>query len=1217
MSKTQKLKNYIAALDGYKMSDTHFKIGSKIHSKDFYYAKRLFQNSYYTSRIAMLLAIKIKNKISDKAKPLTLVGYELYSELLLSLVKKVLTDFGYSTINHMTAIDIGEKIDHLQKLAEVDETVIIIVPIASTGSTSQKIEAYIARLATAQKTIVESFTHFTVLLALDSSFNAHENILIEHVDEPIIQLNTEWRSPADCEWCFDNAAARPLFETDKSSLTPALIFALPACKKIEEADSVPFEQVRFEEALIYRKAFRNNEHFLFSTNTDILIRENQPKLLGWLVKLKKELKVQDADKIVLVAPCHYSNTTFINFVNEIVFNSSATIIHHQTDADYLANFKLLNQTYLTQPDAKVYYVDDSLISGRSFFHIYDLFRFTTLYGKELSGAIFLSNKSAQDVHHRISRASKRVYSFVNINLPIPPKIFDRKPLEHESKRYSDLSKRVLHGTFRLIFRRKSEDLSEQEEMRDKAHLGPEVAGNTKATEKSEKAQRHLKMFYATHRIYGFLGEKDQIIELGFDDMLMGCGFSRNDIEDKMAMMKVLSQYPFLLYMPLKKKTFEWFNIWFNEVINSLLSKFKNESHDVKIEYNEFREFKFLTRRAVFLGSPQILNVHFFELVIKILHLVRQPNRIVKFIASPGTLLSSAELTKTEQENVKDFHVFLILRYLELIQRNGWAAPKIIDAIKQTQHLCKTAQARQFLRMLQIESSTNLQDFYAMLDGEEDWRLLYKKGDSKDAVTIQDDNDLIERFLKEGRPEFLKSNKFLLCDAALGLKDETDSLKLGFLNYLWVKQFLKTDHQSYATNVPLAEKTEKIFQKFKDLFNGDARVGAFFVVMDGKDQPHLVYDKNADDKSVLKELNIDKHSVIFSFLSGENDEYDIGQKTIIEYVNISEDRWKDLYSLSEFEEPRKMYLQGNSWLLMIRISLSSNKTLGLIGFYAPKILGGDILPKQLLMLLADDMGHFIKRHHKNDEFFFLRQAEAAERFAYLAGHGRQMIQMLARVSDFEPFVHIASTMEKLQYLFATKWLPSTGYSGMTKVDGDELLFKSVFPVDELSSNITNEIVRIGKEVYETKIIENSIMNFPFNVSSALPGDFEFKFNKDILFFICFELFVNAKKNRFHFIPPYCSTCSAQTTNLNVEVSLEQGSLKVVITGTGPFIDNEIRLAINNGDDVKPKNEISGINLINKVLLLFSNRNYLKINSICECPRCGIHKNSVSVYLNPIS
>jgi hypothetical protein len=40
-------------LPGYKIANGHFKIGTKIHISDFYYAKRFFQNSFFASRFAI------------------------------------------------------------------------------------------------------------------------------------------------------------------------------------------------------------------------------------------------------------------------------------------------------------------------------------------------------------------------------------------------------------------------------------------------------------------------------------------------------------------------------------------------------------------------------------------------------------------------------------------------------------------------------------------------------------------------------------------------------------------------------------------------------------------------------------------------------------------------------------------------------------------------------------------------------------------------------------------------------------------------------------------------------------------------------------------------------------------------------------------------------------------------------------------------------------
>lgn len=125
----ENVENYIKSLGGYKISNTHFKIGAKIHAHDFYYAKRLFQNSYYTSRIAMLLAIKIRDDISDLNQSMTLIGYEMYSELLISLMKKFLKEYGYEKINHFVTNDIDGEIKYFPKDIPFNNKIIIVVPI--------------------------------------------------------------------------------------------------------------------------------------------------------------------------------------------------------------------------------------------------------------------------------------------------------------------------------------------------------------------------------------------------------------------------------------------------------------------------------------------------------------------------------------------------------------------------------------------------------------------------------------------------------------------------------------------------------------------------------------------------------------------------------------------------------------------------------------------------------------------------------------------------------------------------------------------------------------------------------------------------------------------------------------------------------------------------------------------------------------------------------
>ncbi len=138
----------ITELSGFKISNSHFRIGSKIHISDFYYAKRFFQNGFFSSRIAYLLAkdivkfVEHEKKVEEvKINGLTIIGYEMYSELLISLIDKFLRkkwNLTEKKINH----NLYEDVENLKLSKKINflGNVVIVVPIASTFSTSIKIE---------------------------------------------------------------------------------------------------------------------------------------------------------------------------------------------------------------------------------------------------------------------------------------------------------------------------------------------------------------------------------------------------------------------------------------------------------------------------------------------------------------------------------------------------------------------------------------------------------------------------------------------------------------------------------------------------------------------------------------------------------------------------------------------------------------------------------------------------------------------------------------------------------------------------------------------------------------------------------------------------------------------------------------------------------------------------------------------------------------------
>jgi hypothetical protein len=924
-----------------------------------------------------------------------------------------------------------------------------------------------------------------------------------------------------------------------------------------------------------------------------------------LLKLKDKIDISATDKIVIISPCHYSNTKFINIVNDRLFNSSATIIHHQTDTDYLDNFKLLNATILNQKDTKVYFVDDSLISGKNFFKIYDLYRFTTDYNKtkNLCGAIFLSNKSPQDIYTRVSRAAQNcVYSFVNINLPLSPKIYDKKPLEHEVKRYNDLSKKVLHDVLKSFFEDKSNDVSGEIDSND---------------DSGDKSIRHYNMFRVTHKAFEYFNAKHDLGNLSFDDFMCRCGFKDNNIEMKMAMMKVLSQYPFLLYMPIRNKTFEWHKEWLNRKIYEIKNRLDANINKYEIiSYIEFREIKFLIRRAVFLQNYNIISPLFLYLVNSLFQIIAAPSGIYKEVDCyekdlfSKTSNKKIKLDQNEQKNIYGFHFFILVQYVELIHKNPWCALKIYENINQNIDTC---QGQQFLRMLKIEMAILLNDLYSLLDHDLQWVELYKNSSNKkctkNEIVFDESNKEIRNYLNDHQ-NLIATNKFEICNKLLGLTKKTGEYNDQFLNYLWIKQFLKNDRSALAPSIALSEKTTSIFYKLKHLFDCSNNIGGFFVVTDGKNMANLVYDKDSEGNRYLQEIDIEKHEIVIRFLNGESDELNIDNKTIIELSNTGDNKWIDIYSL-ELNVQEKKFLNDHKWALMMRISDRKFNTMGLIGFYSKEDKQDDLFAKQLLMLLREDLALFIEKHHKNDEFSALREAEATKRFAYLAGHGRQMLQKLAK-HDYNTFGDIIATLEKLQYLFATKLISPTGNSKELKNDSNKNLFVKVFPQNIVQKKDTEKILDIATAIFNTSIIDNKV-EFDLH-PNCLVENVSFAFNTSILTFICFELVVNAKKNRFHFIDmPSCDSCKTliNTLSIGFEVSGEDFFIKII--GTGPSIPINVLGRINAGDDIKNNYEIAGINLINSVIKIMDARNTISATSKEICGACGICENEFKVQL----
>lgn len=394
---------------GCKLEKLHVRIGSKIHIRTFYEAELLFHNNYYTSRFAYWLLNDLSsNRELNLKKPFILVGYENYSEMLLS---ELCSMFGKKGIQTDYLIYEQKAVGRFRGKSPFsqykDYQFVIIVPINSTMTTHIKASGFL------EKTIKEALRresgesyseyhlgkvlNYGIILISDGQENQYwkksskeQNTIISTIDNEKMKYYTEviseWAHPLECKACFpkdDYKKEVPLVETNKESVVPMHAISIRKEKKPMNDWMITDEEMgKLEELskfLVYDHVERNGNHFNYYFATEKLwdfpdVRENVQQ---WL-KQKRELFQTGECKVydIIVAPLHFSNTAFVEEVNDWLFSNAALVLHFDVDKEFRMNVKTkyssIQQLYdnLCLDDEKsiinFHYVDDTIISGRTY-----------------------------------------------------------------------------------------------------------------------------------------------------------------------------------------------------------------------------------------------------------------------------------------------------------------------------------------------------------------------------------------------------------------------------------------------------------------------------------------------------------------------------------------------------------------------------------------------------------------------------------------------------------------------------------------------------------------------------------------------------------------------------------------------------------------------------------------------------------------------------------
>lgn len=452
---------------GCRIPNTHVRLGSKIHITKFYQAEILFQNNYFTTRFAYLVAEDIIQK-QDDIDNLVLVGYETYSEMLCYEIVELLKNKQDKNIEIQYLIyeqKNGERFRYIEGLRlSKSYSFIFIVPINSTLTTHNKMQAALNRIRKDAKQVKGNYG-ILLFCPKDNQDNQEnqdtfdiirKNFGWKKIDDSEIETSlvrgesiryffrtdVEWEIALACKCCFpkDNYdEEQPLIETNKASIIPMQKLELVENERdfrIEPLQNAKKELPKIKalsKCMIYSHVERSGNHFNYYFQTEQFFRKNKNLIRNWLKNINIENGIKNDTIIfnIIVSPQHYSNNGFVVEVNRNVFNNASFVLNIEINKEFRSNIKakysnlllLYNNLEKCARKAEIcfHFVDDTIISGATFYRAKSIIRsiFPKKLGKFVKVNIFKSvilllNRTSS--FSRMNYQESNFYSYVNLEI---------------------------------------------------------------------------------------------------------------------------------------------------------------------------------------------------------------------------------------------------------------------------------------------------------------------------------------------------------------------------------------------------------------------------------------------------------------------------------------------------------------------------------------------------------------------------------------------------------------------------------------------------------------------------------------------------------------------------------------------------------------------------------------------------------------------------------
>lgn len=574
---------------GCKLEGLHVRIGSKIHIRTFFEAELLFHNNYYTSRFAFWLYNELSNnKELDLYKPFVLIGCENYSEMLLNETCNMFRQVEVETEYLVYEERIAGKFRGKRSLDSYKNyQFVVVVPINSTLTTHIKITGFLEKaikeiLKEKEKADYNEYRlgkvlNYGIVLIDTKGENNYwhrsekdKNVIISNINgntmKYYVEVSSEWADPLECKACFptdDYTKEIPLVETNKESIVPMHAIGIkrhgePQIAR-DSADGQIQDLVKF---LVYRHVERNGNHFNYYFATERLwdYPEVRNRIRCWLGDKKGELFQTNQNKVydIIVAPLHYSNTVFIEEVNESLFENAALVLHFDADKEFRMNvrakYSSIQQLYdnLCESDEEstinFHYVDDTIISGRTYRRMKSIIA-SMIRVREKRNVKINIFKSIVVLLNRMSPSSVRDYiddqryflAYFNLRISSMRVNSDACVLCKKYNEWDKLARQASLNTVFTYWQKKSEDIK----------CKPVEEIEFEKDKKENRAERCGQYMLASHRaktlldeVCDFVDDKEKLQNLIVDNLFPDDVI--DSLDELVAMLKVLGR-PFLSF----------------------------------------------------------------------------------------------------------------------------------------------------------------------------------------------------------------------------------------------------------------------------------------------------------------------------------------------------------------------------------------------------------------------------------------------------------------------------------------------------------------------------------------------------------------------------------------------------------------------------------------------------------------------------------------------